>query len=164
VENVKRRLIEDETLLRETSDRLEPNHYQAYQLASECSKLVFELKKDEYLAKLASITAEPEGEYFLAKLASYYNISISQDMMTQLEREVGKAHFRRILKELENAGILFRYAYQNQSVYWRLFPPIRELYAVRGERDKEALAYIYIAQEVRPKGVLQSDCVPQMHS
>jgi hypothetical protein len=159
LENVKRRLIEDEALLRETSDRLELNHYQAYQLASESSKLVFELKKDEYLAKLASITAEPEGEYFLAKLAGYYNISISQDMMTQLEREVGKAHFRRILKELENAGILFRYAYQNQSVYWRLFPPIRELYAVRGERDKEALAYIYIAQEVRPKGVLQSDCV-----
>ncbi|MEM3684062.1 MAG: ATP-binding protein [Conexivisphaerales archaeon] len=154
---VKRKLIEDEALLTEVQDRLQLNHYNYTQLSQECSWLIFELKMDEYLKKLESITAEPEGEYLLTRLAQNYSPLIPDNVMFQMEHEVGKAHFTRILKELVDAEILFRWGVKDQPSYWRLFQPMRELCSMQSELHKEGLVYVYITQ-VRHEGVLQSDC------
>jgi Cdc6-like AAA superfamily ATPase len=155
---VREGLIQDEALVKETQEALELNHYRRSEVAADCALSIFQIREKEFRAKINSATSDAEGEFILRELADYYYPMISQDKMNQLERDVGKKYFSKIVNQMLDSEIIFKHSLSPQQPYWRLFPPIRELFALKGEADKDALAYIYITQEVRSEGVLQSDC------
>jgi len=156
-ESVKAALIQEEAILKESDRGIELFHYERYNVARECAEVIFRLRKEQYLEKLDAILSNAEGAYLLGKLSSHYYDAIEQTIMDNLRDEIGKKHFDSITNDLLESNFLFKYSYSPQHTVWRLFSPIKSLF-VLSDRDKEALAFIYIAQNVRSEGVLQSDC------
>jgi hypothetical protein len=123
---------------------------------------IFNKRKKELLQVINRIIRIEEGKLLIENLIKFGNYPSLKTM----EPIIGTATLQDLLKVLIDNEALFEHyssVGKQKLIRYRFLPGLDELlrYAIESELDdgaKDALAFIYISQNIRSEGVLQSDC------
>ncbi len=149
-------LIKTEAILKETGGELKINHPEPQSTAQYLSHYFFQKRFDHFKTVINSIMSSMEGRYFLQKLIKN-GPSINEETLNSIKEQIGDRHYHQIFDDLTKNCLLVWFGSSNKHEYYKIFPQICNLLTLNNETQK-ALTFIYIAQGIREKGVLESDC------
>ena len=163
-EEVKKELVE-EGVLKEDESYLALNlsgienlqNGERQKLAGSLAEFLFNEAKPFYMGALKETLTYPEGRYILEELAKVGPI-FSEESVAHVSLAAGHKYWQQAKLALSRAGLLVYWFSSKRHDYYRLFPPVIPLAKMESVTLRDALAFVYIAQNVRDGcGVLKQD-------
>lgn len=163
------------------NERGDYDYQKGKEISKYIGKLIFE-SSSEMKRVIDQILEEVEGKEFLTYISEKNRIDASDSRGPEIKEAIGKRSYEKVLNELVDVGILTEYAWSSRKHYYRgynVLPSVEmyireklspfELSNIEKElkesgisgadihRCLEILKRVYLGQNIRSEGILESD-------
>ncbi len=163
-DEVKTKLVQ-EGIIQETENEISlnyPGHAQLgeqswQELVNRLAQFVFDHSVGIYKELMKDIIPLQEYRYALSELAKVGPL-LGEESISHISQAIGAKYWEAISKSLHRAGLLVWKASSKRHDYSSIFSPLVSVVKGTDAAVNNALAFIYVGQNIRSEGILQSDC------